>query len=182
MDKVVEKYSLALLSLANEEGKFEEYRKQVKELLEVFEENDELSQFLANLIVGKDEKKDLVDKVFKGKVDQNIVNFLKVIINKNRGNYIIKILRDFDKCANKQLGIKIGTVYSVTPLDKKQLKEIERVVGKNLDKEVSLRNKIDTSLIAGVKVIVEDKIFDNSINYQLTELKQNLLRKVGEQE
>jgi len=34
-------------------------------------------------------------------------------------------------------------------------------------------------LIAGIKVVVNDKIFDNSIVYKLTELK-NTLRKVGD--
>ena len=64
-------------------------------------------------------------------------------------------------------------------LTKDEVKLIEKSIGDKLNETVILKVVKDYSLIAGIKVIVNDKIFDNSIIYKLTELK-NTLRKVGD--
>ena len=64
-------------------------------------------------------------------------------------------------------------------LTKTQVKDVEESISQRLGQEVHLKVVKDLDLIAGIKVVVNDKIFDNSIIYKLTELK-NTLRKVGD--
>ena len=47
MSKLARRYSIALYELAEEENKFAEYRNEVKSLIEVWEENPELRDFLS---------------------------------------------------------------------------------------------------------------------------------------
>ena len=179
MSKLARRYSIALYELAEEENKFAEYRNEVKSLIEVWEENPELRDFLSNQLVSKESKCEFIDSVFNGKVNEYILNFLKLVVDKGRAAYLEEILKDFDALGNEKLNIKEGTLHTASDLTKDRVKLVEKSISQRLGQEVHLRVVRDPSLIAGIKVIVNDKIFDNSIIYKLTELK-NTLRKVGD--
>ena len=179
MSKLARRYSVALYELAEEENKFAEYREEVKSLIDVWSKNPQLREFLSNQLVSKEDKKLFLDDVFKGKVSSYILNFLKIIVDKGRAAYLEEILKDFDALGNEKLNIKQGILYTPMDLTKDEVKLIEKSIGDKLNETVILKVVKDYSLIAGIKVIVNDKIFDNSIIYKLTELK-NTLRKVGD--
>ena len=67
-----------------------------------------------------------------------------------------------------------GFVYSTEPLDKNKILEISDVISQKIHKKVELKNKIDSRLIGGVKVIVHDHVFDGSIKYKLETMKEQL--------
>jgi len=179
MSKLARRYSIALYELAEEEKKFAEYRSEVKSLIEVWDENPELRDFLSNQLVSEEEKKEFLDNVFRGKVNEFVLNFLKIVVDKGRAAYLEEILKDFDALGNEKLNIKEGVLYTAMNITKEQVKTIEDSVSKKLGQEVHLKVVKEPDLIAGIKVVVNDKIFDNSIVYKLTELK-NTLRKVGD--
>ena len=45
------------------------------------------------------------------------------------------------------------------------------------NKKVLLKQAIDPSLIGGIKVEIDHRVYDNSISYKMGLLKQELLRK-----
>lgn len=179
MSKLARRYSIALYELAEEENKFAEYREEVKSLIDVWSENPQLNEFLSNQLVSKEDKKAFLKDVFKGKVNDYVLYFMNIIIDKGRAAYLEDILKDFDALGNEKLNIKQGILYTPSDLTKAEVKLIEESISKRLNETVILKVVKDYSLIAGIKVIVNDKIFDNSIIYKLTELK-NTLRKVGD--
>lgn len=179
MSKLARRYSIALYELAEEENKFAEYREEIKSLIEVWEENPELRDFLSNQLVSKETKNEFIDSVFRGKVSDNVLNFLRLVVDKGRATYLEEILKDFDALGNEKLNIKEGTLHTAHDLTKDQIKLVEKSISERLGQTVHLKVVKDPGLIAGIKVIVNDKIFDNSIIYKLTELK-NTLRKVGD--
>ena len=135
---------------------------------------------LKELEADKDQSKnEFIDSVVRGKVSDNVLNFLKIIVDKGRAAYLEEILKDFDALGNEKLNIKEGTLHTAHDLTKDQVKLVEKSISERLGQEVHLKVVKDPGLIAGIKVIVNDKIFDNSIIYKLTELK-NTLRKVGD--
>jgi len=179
MSKLARRYSIALYELAEEENKFAEYREEVKSLIDVWNENPQLREFLSNQLVSKEDKKSFLDDVFRNKVNDYVLNFMKIIVDKGRAAYLEEILKDFDALGNEKLNIKQGILYTPMDLTKDEVKKIEQAIGQRLKETVYLKVVKDYSLIAGIKVVVNDKIFDNSITYKLTELK-NTLRKVGD--
>ena len=179
MSKLARRYSIALYELAEEEKKFAEYRNEVKSLIEIWEDNFQLKDFLSNQLVSKEDKKAFLDDVFRNKVNDYVLNFMKIVVDKGRAAYLEEILKDFDALGNEKLNIRQGILYTPMSLSKEEVKQIEQSIGKKMNEEVHLKVVKDPSLIAGIKVVVNDKIFDNSITYKLTELK-NTLRKVGD--
>ncbi len=174
MDSLANRYANALLSLASEKGAIAEYRQNVKELRKAFLENEEIIKILNSAFIEFNEKEQIIDKIVI--YDDYIKNFIKVIVRNSRSNQIIKIFNEFIKICNERLQIKDGIVYSTRLLSEEEIQKIESGIEKRLQSKVELENVIDKKLIGGVKVIVEDKIFDGSIKNKVEKLKESLVK------
>ncbi|MDD7898336.1 F0F1 ATP synthase subunit delta, partial [Metamycoplasma hyosynoviae] len=74
--------------------------------------------------------------------------------------------------ANQKLNIKYGVIYSTLPLTKLEIEKITKKVCQKLNSEVYLENKIDSNLIAGIKIKIGDYIIENSIDNYLNNFKK----------
>ena len=71
-------------------------------------------------------------------------------------------------------GFSLGTIFSIKPLSDGQLESFEKETGKLLRKQVRLENKVDKNLIGGVRIFIEGKVIDASIQRKLMNLRENL--------
>ena len=55
-----------------------------------------------------------------------------------------------------------------------ELKKIEEAISTKTKKKVLLKQMIDTTLIGGIKVEIDNHIYDNSLSYKMGLLKQEL--------
>jgi len=78
-----------------------------------------------------------------------------------------KTIKKYIEMANKELNIKHGTIYTTTKLTAAEIAKFEKKLSNRLKTEVHLVNQIDENLIAGIKIKVEDYIFENSIEAYL---------------
>ena len=174
MDSLYTRYANALLSIAIDENNVSFYRNEIKELRIAFLENPDIIHLLSSKFILFEEKEQVIDSFYNN--NDNINHFLKIIVRNNRSDSFIKIFNEFVKSCNEVLNIKDGIVYSVRPLKADEIKRIEEAIKKKLSTDVELDNVIDEKLIGGVKVIVEDKIFDASIKNKIEKLKDSLVR------
>ena len=178
-DNLSMRYAIALLDVAIENNQVLEYLKQISELLNIFCNNKDLKILLADYGLNNEEKKETITTIFKNNVNQYILNFMYIIIDNNRGKYYVDIFKEFIKRAQNYLHIVNGICYSTISLSKEDLNNITEKVSKLLNKKVVLTNRIDSSLIGGFKVEVEDKIIDESIKKRLLDLKKSIKIKKG---
>ena len=174
MDSLYTRYAGALISLAMEDNDLEGYRSDIKDLRQAIKENEGIVDVLSSAFIEFDEKERIIDNFYPGRV--NIRNFLKIVVRNNRSRYLIKILNEFIEECNEYLNIKDGTIYSVRKLDEKEIERVEKGIEKRLSCRVELVNVIDERLIGGIKVIVDDKIFDGSIKNKVEKLKDSLVK------
>ncbi len=175
MDTIASRYASALLELAIESNKVDTYQKQIKFVYSVIKENPNLVEFLKCYTIDNEEKKNLIGKIFKEEVETNILYFMYLLIDKKRVNYLDRICLEFNSACNEYRGILEGVIYTVELLNDEQIKELENSVALKLNKKVELTNSIDPSLIGGVKIVVNDTVFDNSVASRLQSLKQELI-------
>lgn len=174
MDSLYSRYANALFSIALEENQIDDYRNEIKMLKKIISENDDLLHLFSSYFIEEKDKNAIIDQTFKS-FKQNIINFIKVIVHNRRANEMIKIFNEFIKNCNESLNVKDGIVYSINPLDQNQLLRIENAISAKLNCKVELVNIIDERLIGGVKVQVEDKVFDGSVKNRLENLKNTLI-------
>ena len=174
MEEAVSRYASALVSIAKEEQKLEQYKVAVLSIQETFKSNPELLKFLKSYFVNKDDKDKVIDDLTKEFGLKNLSNFIKLLVAKHKIYLFKDIANEINKGINFELDVFEGFVYSTEPLEKDKILEISQVISQKIHKKVELKNKIDERLIGGVKVVVHDHVFDGSIKYKLETMKEQL--------
>lgn len=173
MNSVVSRYAEALFLIAKEDNLIKEYQDEMNAWKDIFMENKEFLEVLSSAFLSKEERKEMLIKISKSTYP-NILNFFLVVIDNNRIKNIIEIIDAFNSDCNEYFGVKEGLIYSIEPLSKEQLKQIQDKISKVEGMKVYLINKIDKSLIGGVRVMINDHVYDDSIKHHIEQLKQTL--------
>ena len=172
----VQKYSHALYEVSKEvDGK--EFLKQTKELRESFQ-NVELKQFLTHPKVGPEEKKAVVKEIFEGEISSYLLNFLYILVDNRRVPNIDEILEDYETLYYEMNHIDRIKVISAVALSQEKLDEIARAYKKGEEGEVLVNNEVDPSILGGVILKVDNRVFDRSIRRQLEEMEKKLHQQV----
>lgn len=175
MEAVSSHYGLALYSLAIDENKVLSWQSEVKEISRIFKENTDFIMVLGSAFITLEEREKILKKTLVG-VDEKITAFILVIMENNRTNLILEIFESFNSYCNEYRGISEGLLYSTLKLDQKVINQIEEKISEMEKKKVELKNVIDPSLIGGVKVVINDHIYDGSIKHHLEMMKTDLLK------
>lgn len=177
MDIISSRYAESLFELAKEEGTIETYSKDMLKVQEVFSTDSSFVQFFSHVAIEDEIKINLLDKSFNGQVSIYVLNFLKLLVNKRRIRHILDICKHFQLLCNDYFGIKVGKVYSAYKLSQDEMTKIENAMSLKENKKVQLKLVIDESLIGGIKVEIDNRVYDDSLSYKLESLRNELLRK-----
>lgn len=168
-------YGDALFELALEEKKLPAMLEEVQAVKEVFEENEDLSRLLDHPEVDKDEKIRLVENIFKGRCSDHMTGFLVLVIEKGRQKEFILIFDYFIHKAKEYEGIGTAHVKSAVPLSEEQKKSIEgRLLALTRYNQFEMDYQVESELIGGLVIRIEDRVIDSSIRTQLFEMKKSL--------
>ena len=166
-----------MFELAIEENKVDDLLGEIGELQDIIEKNDEFGKLMTHPKINKEEKLQVVTEVFKGRVSDELLGFLTIVISKDRYQDIDDILDYFLTEVKKYKGIGVATVTTAVPLKEEQCKKIEK---KLLDttnfKSMEMHYKQDETLIGGMVIRIGDRVVDSSISTKLNELQKELLR------
>ncbi len=176
MDSPVVRYATALLDLAIEEKKVNEYKEAMKALLSAFKANPELGILLSSAFVAPSEKRATIDKLFATNDLPSLAPFIKVLVDRGRIRDFHDIAKSFIQVANAFLHIEEGVVYSTLPLTPEKIAEVEHAISLQSRTHVELTNEMDADLIGGIKVVIHDRIYDGSIANMLSSLQSQLLK------
>ena len=176
--RVSSRYVKSLLDLAVEQGKLEEVHRDMLLFTRVCKENRAFVLMLKNPVIKHDKKRDILGKVFAGKVSVLTMAIFDIITRKNREPLLLEIARNFHTAYNRSKGIGNAAVTTATPLDEElrdQFTGMARKISGHL--EVELTEKIDKNIIGGFILNVGDQQVDASVRKKLnilrTELRQN---------
>ena len=176
MLEIAQNYASALLSLAIEDNKVIEYQKEVKELRKIIKDNPDFLLLIDSRFLTISERKEKVSNILKG-FSNDVVNFIKIIVEHNRVCYLEDILQAFNTLCNENRDILEGLIYTAFPLDEQTLIKIKKKISQIEHRDVDLITRIDPSLIGGVKVVINSHIYDGSIKNQLEQMQVDLSRK-----
>ena len=163
-------WASALLDLVLEEGTEPKVTSEIKEILLYV---DETRDFLRAVTVDKKAKKEFIDEVFKPK--GTLKHFLHLLVDKGRIGYLKDILNTYLRLVNEHHGIKEVTLISARPLKKDDKERLKESLKTKLKAPIDLEEVIDEDLIAGIKLIVDDKVIDMSIRKKITDLRKTLI-------
>ena len=166
-----------MFELAVEENKVDDLLGEIGQLQKVLRENEDFGRLMTHPKINKDEKIRVVTDVFKGRISDELLGFLTIIISKDRYQEIDGILEYFLTEVKKYKGIGVATVTTAVPLREEQCKKVEqRLLDTTEYKSMEIHYKQDAALIGGMVIRIGDRVVDSSISTKLNELQKDLLK------
>jgi F-type H+-transporting ATPase subunit delta len=127
---------------------------------------------LKSPIVRHEKKKEILTRLFSGKVHKLSMSIIEILTSKNREPLLPAIATEFHNAYNEYKGIGKASITSTIPIDGKLRSELEAIVKKLSNKtQVELVEKVDKDLIGGFILNVGDRQIDASIKNKLKALK-----------
>ena len=168
-------YGEALFQIACETSSCIEMLKEVTELKNVVDANPELKELMSNPRFSKEEHLGILEKVFKGKIDEKLFSFLELLTVKGRYGYLDEILDYFILRVKEYLHIGQAKVTSAIAIDDEMKKRIKDKLLSTTDyKEIEIEYETDPSLIGGMVIRIKDRIVDNSVKTKLENITRDL--------
>ncbi len=102
-------------------------------------------------------------------------NFVGLVFDKRREDVLRGLGEGFRQRDLAAAGVAEGVVTSARPLASGELAELTVGLGAKLGKEVRLTNELDPTLIAGVRVTVDNRMVDHSVAGRFDGLRRRML-------
>jgi len=172
---IAKRYARAFFAIAAEEKRYEEFSQELSSFSAVLKENKNLSEFLANPVFDRPDKKAVLESVLdRIAVSPLTANFLKLLVDKRRIGILSDIegsYRELMDNALKRVRVTVTTAFPLTgELSARLQANLEELTGR----EVEMNVIEDPTLLGGIVVRVGDTLYDGSIKTQLNNMR-NLL-------
>ena len=174
IDVIANRHAEALFQLSEEENITKEIYNELHNVVDILKENKDLDNVLKSPLIAKSEKVGLIEALFNNKINNNLKNFLKILVEKGRISSLNSIELTFKQLLNDKNNIIEGTVISAIPLTSEKIKELEEKLSKKYNKNVTLENKVDKTILGGVVIRLGNTQIDGSVKTRLDNIKDQL--------
>jgi F-type H+-transporting ATPase subunit delta len=175
--KISVRYAKALFLLAKEKSSLDEVYHQMKIVEDIVNDSLEFRNILKNAVLSKTEKRDLIKAVF-GDFNKIVFDFLILLVDKDRLDYIVDISRNFSELYRKDKNIIRLTTTTIDKLSDTIKSNILKVFKESYNCEIEIVEKIDSKIIGGIIFRIENEELNMSVTNQLSEIKKSLLSEV----
>ena len=166
---IAKRYVQALLSVADKKER-ESYIKILNGIADSFS-NDEVREMIEAPIVSKDAKVDAVLSSLGKKPDEKIVNFIKILGEKNRLDLIPAIAAMLNAQLQKESNEYDGIINSKESLDDEEIVKLEKTLKRYTGSKIKLAQ--EKSDLDGLRVAVEDLGIE--VNFSKERVKEQLI-------
>lgn len=169
-------YAKALIEVAEEDNSFDLFKSQLDEISEVLNSSKDLQIVMSNSSISSSKKIEILENVFANIINDKLLRFLKILVEKNRFNEFESIKSSFNEFLEKRSNRKTVEVFSPVELNFENKTNVKFKLEQKLKCEIVPEWKIDKSLIAGLAFKFEDTVIDTSIRSKLEVLSKNITR------
>ena len=152
----------------------DEYFIMLKNLLAAVEDKN-LTKILSNDSFDSNDKSNILTDVLKDNINEPFIRFIKLLINNDRLEVINEIVSLYDYLLQEEKRQKTAIIETAFELSSDQVKEIKSALEKRFDKKIEIKQNIDSELLAGAIVKVDDLVIDGSYKEQLRKLESQLI-------
>jgi F-type H+-transporting ATPase subunit delta len=172
-------WSDALSALAAEAGREDELLAELEELVDLLDRQPELERLLANPLVDDQAKRQLVERAFRERASDLLVDTLQVMRRKGRLDLVralaVAYRRDWMRRRNR---IEVR-VASPVPLGEELRTELRLALAERTNRHPVLVERVRPELLGGLVVEIGDLKFDASVARELAKLEEALLQRAS---
>ncbi|MEF9992148.1 MAG: F0F1 ATP synthase subunit delta [Paraclostridium sp.] len=171
---IASRYAEALFQVGEESNSTEKLYNELKAVVDIIKENTEFSNILKSPIVSKEDKKTLLSNIFGAQIDKEMLNFMKILADKDRLSFLASIQEAFKALLNKKNNILEGIAITAVSMKEDEVKALQAKLSTKYNKTVILKNEVDESILGGVLVRLGNEEIDGTVKNRLDKMKEQL--------
>jgi F-type H+-transporting ATPase subunit delta len=174
-EKLSIRYAKSLFDEANQKGTLDAIFADLGTINAAINSSKELKAMYKSPIIRGAKKQAITNEIFGGKISATTSQFLQLLIQHGRENYIQEVFASFFKLYNLQKGISEVTVITASELDAANEQKISSFIkAQSGFPNVKINKKVDESILGGFIVNFGDKQYDNSVRNKLNKIKKEI--------
>ena len=174
MTQTARLYGGSLYDLAAEEKLTEVILEQMNQIRVLFRENPDYVHLLGEPAIPVEERKNLIEQAFGSQAERYLLNFIKMLCERNLLKEYAGCCEEFTRRYNVDNGIAEAVVTSAVALDADQLEALKLKLEKMSGKRICLIQKVDPSVMAGLRVEMEGRQLDGTVQGRLSGISKKL--------
>jgi F-type H+-transporting ATPase subunit delta len=175
-NKISVRYAKALFSLAREQKSLDEVKNDVDLVYQTSRAIPEFKMILGSPVIKTSAKAKIFKEIFAKHVNAVTFSFLNLVLSNKRESFLEDISRNFLAMYRKNNGFKSAVVSSAFALDSATVEQFRQLIRKKFKTEVELTCTVNSDLIGGFVLRVEDQQIDASVLAKLKGLKQEMIK------
>jgi F-type H+-transporting ATPase subunit delta len=174
--RIAKVYAEALLNAAEKRQDADAVADQLDSLIDdVFKADSEFEKFLASGAVGRNQKAELLRRLFGQRAGELFLNFLMVLNDHERLDLLRPIRHAFRDLRDERARRMRVRVRSAVPLAEDQRQRLVRELHETFHLEPVLEPEVDPALLGGMVVRVGDWVYDASIRTRLQTIRNQII-------
>jgi len=174
MTELAREYGEGLFDLAQEEHLIEQLEGEISLLDRLFREEKGYIRLLSSRALPVEERLSILDECVSAQAHPYLVNFIKILIERGAVSAFHDCAVYFHKRALEAQGIVEANVTSAEPLTEQQQERLCARLAELSGKKVRLNIKVDKDLIGGLRVDMQGRRYDNTIQHRLDLMRRYL--------
>ncbi len=173
--RVTRRYAKALFEQAGEQKVLDRVSEDLKYIRKVNDESVDFRMLLSSPIIHSTDKKSVFAKDFKQKVHTLTFDFLILLLDKNREELLPEMIDFFMKLNDDAQKIIRARLITAHKFAAEQLKALKKQLDHFSGKNVILEQHVDSALLGGFIVRLDDTVIDTSLRNQLAKLRESMV-------
>ena len=174
-------YAQALLALAESQGQGDAVLEELASMAVELDSDPAFANFLSSPLVDTQERRQSLDRMFKGRMNETLLDTLQVMNSKGRSGLARALVEAYSQEYEELRGQVSVAVQSAVPLTDSLRQELRQVVSSLTGKTPQLKESVDPELLGGLVLQVADSRFDTSVFKEIKGIRQQLLDRASQE-
>jgi F-type H+-transporting ATPase subunit delta len=173
MEELARVYGRSLFEVAAEQDKLDVLREQLGQFADALDHSNELRVFFFSPYFSSSEKQDALGGLLQG-ADEQLMNFLKLLIENHRMPVIFRVRREYDRLWEQENKLLAVEITSAIELDSAMTEHLGERIGERAGRKVKLTAHVNPEILGGIVLRVGNSILDASIRNRLEQLRRQV--------
>ena len=171
---IAKRYATALFNAALDKKIEGEINEELQSFRTLLADNPSFRAFLLSPQVLTEDKTKLLEDALGGRAVRLFYEFVMLVIDKKRFLVIDEMIDAYNYLYERHLGVVEVKAITAVPMAEKMAESIRKRLSDVIGKKVRLTQQVEPDIIGGIILIMEDKIIDGSVRFELEKLKREL--------
>lgn len=174
--RIAARYAKALYETALEHNRLTEILEGVTAFLKIWTTEADLRDLLLHPVLQKSVKIRVTQKVIGPQIAPECTLLIELLIKNNRELFLERTFRHYIALASQLSGEKNARLVTAIAPSNTLIEKIQQLLEQSLKARVTLTSTVDSSLIGGYILRVDDQQIDTSVQSALRKVEKGLLQ------